>query len=445
MPVSVRSYLMAGAAAATATAIALTPVQVLPADVAVPAHLTSADQSHLTKAMIKLLAAAGTLPAAATSQRPAASVAPTVGTTPLAAVPGVGPQNAASDWLTGAYQGIQAWVDWGVTYGTDIAYWLAGWGVPFAYTIGAQTNIFYWSLIRPVSDNIFYQAVVPIVNDPLNLGVWVSGIGNAIRSSIPVVVNFGIAEFNYFFGWILPPLPPVPPNWPAAAAASAQPLAAAEKTALTALPNPTAALIPISATLDQKGKVDPTSAGQTETPAASDTSAKAETPAKTDPTTANTAQAGATDAGTTSPKTTDSKSTDPRATEPTTGDPKTADPKGDTPKSGSTADKGDGSATGTHPQGDNTSTKPADATTPSSDKTDTTKTDTTKSSASADKGDNNTGGTQSGKGGKAGNSDTAGKTKKADKSSGNSQSTGAGHSGSGQASSDHGAKSSGTD
>lgn len=177
MSVSIRSYVMAGAAAATATALALTPVQVVPADVAVPAHPTAV-QPHLTEAMVKLLAAASNMTPPA-PKLPAAGVVPKVGPNPLAAAPlaagpVVTPQNAASDWLTNAYTGIQAWVDWGVDYATDVLYWL-NWFVPFTGTIAAQTDIFYWTLIRPVSDNIFYQAVVPIVNDPLNLGVWVNG------------------------------------------------------------------------------------------------------------------------------------------------------------------------------------------------------------------------------------------------------------------------------
>lgn len=225
MTVSVRSYLIAGAAAATATTIALTPVQVTPADVAVPAHPTSA-QPQLTQAMVELLAAASRMTAAVPAPPKPAPVpgsAPVTGAAPALAAPNavvVGPQNAASDWLTQAYTSIQAWVDWGVNYGVDIAYWLAGWGVPFAGTIGAQTDIIYFQLIKPISDNIFYQLVVPVVNDPLNIFTWTNGIANTIGASVNTLINFGIAEFNYFFGWILPPLPPRPP-WPLAATAEA--------------------------------------------------------------------------------------------------------------------------------------------------------------------------------------------------------------------------------
>lgn len=223
MSTSVRSYLVAGAAAATATAIALTPVQAAPADIAVPAHPTSAEP-QLTQAMIDLLAAASRMTAAVAPKLPSESgTAPALGVAPAAAATGeVGVQNAASDWLTWAYTGIQGWVDWGVDYASDIAYWLGGWGVPFAGLIGAQIDMFYFDLIEPIANAVFYQAIVPIVNDPLNLAVWWNGIGSAIGSSIGTAINFGVQEFNYFFGWIFPPLPPPFPT-----VATTQTLAAA--------------------------------------------------------------------------------------------------------------------------------------------------------------------------------------------------------------------------
>lgn len=227
MSTSVRTYLVAGAAAATATAIALTPVQAAPADIAVPAHPTSA-QPELTQAMIDLLAAASRMTAAVAPKISSdSSAAPALGFAPAAAVTAdVAVQNAASDWLTSAYVFIQNWVDWGVDYASDIAYGLGGWGVPFAGLIGAQIDLFYFDLIKPIADAVFYQAIVPIVNDPLNLGVWINGIGSAIGSSIGEAINFGIQEFNYFFGWIIPPLPPFP------TVATTQTLAAAAPGAL---------------------------------------------------------------------------------------------------------------------------------------------------------------------------------------------------------------------
>ena len=50
-----------------------------------------------------------------------------------------------------------------------------------------------------------------MLNDPLNLGVWVGGAANAIGDSVIDAINFGIQEFNYFFGWAIPPVPPIGP------------------------------------------------------------------------------------------------------------------------------------------------------------------------------------------------------------------------------------------
>lgn len=225
MSTSVRSYLVAGAAAATATAIALAPVQAAPADIAVPAQPTST-QPQLTQAMVDLLAAASRM-TAAVAPRIASQTgdAPAAGVAPAAAVTGdVAVQNAASDWLTAGYEFIQYWVD----YGVELADWVLGW-IPGGWIIGDQINIFYGSLIRPVADAIFYQAVVPIVNDPLNLNTWWnSGVAIA-NATINGLISLGLNEAEYFLGWILPPLPPIPnPPWPFSTLATTQTLAASQ-------------------------------------------------------------------------------------------------------------------------------------------------------------------------------------------------------------------------
>jgi hypothetical protein len=110
MTVSVRAYLIAGAAAATATTIALTPLQVTPADIAVPAHPTSSAPA-LSQAMVELLAAASRMTAAVPAPprpAPVPGAGPTAGTAPTLATPNavaITPQNAASDWVTSAYLG----------------------------------------------------------------------------------------------------------------------------------------------------------------------------------------------------------------------------------------------------------------------------------------------------------------------------------------------------
>ncbi len=199
MDVSLRSVLTAGVTAVAATAIVAAPSVAPPP---VPAYST---------APVALTAVA----------TPSPGFVSAIEDNVAAAALAVEPQNAASDWLGSAYYGIQQWVDWGVSYAQEIAYWLGGWGVPFAWLIGDQIGIFYYSLIRPIADNIFEQLVVPVVNNPLNLVVWIDGIANAIGYSINDVINFGLQELDFFLGWILPPLPPPPPFWPFNAAASA--------------------------------------------------------------------------------------------------------------------------------------------------------------------------------------------------------------------------------
>ncbi|MBP2450704.1 hypothetical protein [Mycolicibacterium lutetiense] len=214
MTTSVRSYLVAGAAAATATAIALTPVQAAPADIAVPAHPAST-QPQLTQAMVDLLAAASRMTAAVAPKAPSHPGAPGLGVAPAAATTGdIGVQNAASDWLSSVWYGVQSWIDWGVNYAQDIAYWLGGWGVPFAWAIGDQIGIFYNALIKPIANGYFDHWLVPVVNDPLNPAVWWNGFVSTVGAAINAGVNFGVQEFNFFFGWILPPLPGPPPGWP---------------------------------------------------------------------------------------------------------------------------------------------------------------------------------------------------------------------------------------
>lgn len=225
MSASVRSYLVAGAAAATATAIALAPVQATPADIAVPAHPTTT-QPQLSQAMVDLLAAASRMTAAVTPKTPSLTgTEPALGVAPSAAVTGdVAVQNAASDWLTWAYEAIQYWVD----YGVDFAEYVLGW-VPGGWLIGDQVDIFYYDLIRPIANSVVYNLIDPVLNAPLNLGVWATGIGDVAWSVAAGLINTGIAEVNYFLGWILPPLPPLPfpplPPLPTAAQAMSAPLA----------------------------------------------------------------------------------------------------------------------------------------------------------------------------------------------------------------------------
>jgi hypothetical protein len=210
MTVSVRAYLIAGAAAATATTIALTPVQVTPADIAVPAHPTSTGPA-LSQAMVELLAAASRMTAAVPAPptpAPIPGAGPSTGAAPSLTTPNalvITPQNAASDWVTSAYQFIQYWVN----YGVDVAQWALGW-VPYGYLIGDQIGIVYDNLVVPIANTVVYNLINPVLNAPLNLGVWANGIADVAWSVVAGAINTGIAEANYFLGWVLPPLPPLP-------------------------------------------------------------------------------------------------------------------------------------------------------------------------------------------------------------------------------------------
>jgi hypothetical protein len=177
--------------------------------------------------MVELLAAASRMTAAVpTPSKPA----PVPGGAPTTAAPAlatpnavvVAPQNAASDFVTSAYQFIQYWVD----YGVELADWALGW-IPGGYLIGDQINIFYFNLVRPVADTVVYNLINPVLNAPLNLSVWANGIVDVGWSVVAGAVNTGIAEANYFLGWILPPLPSLPfPPLPFAATAQTTALSA---------------------------------------------------------------------------------------------------------------------------------------------------------------------------------------------------------------------------
>ncbi|OPX05691.1 hypothetical protein B1790_30900 [Mycobacterium sp. AT1] len=164
--------------------------------------------------------------------------------------------NAASDAIVAGYQFLRYWV----TYGVQLADYVLGF-VPFGYAIADQVNIVYYNLVLPISDSIVYQLVVPVVNDPLNLASYVNGLVAVGQTSVNALINTGVAEFNYFFGWLIPPLPPRPlavarempvveeasevqeiqeaPEGGEAPAPGAEPSASAEPTKTTAEPTKT--------------------------------------------------------------------------------------------------------------------------------------------------------------------------------------------------------------
>jgi hypothetical protein len=197
MQISARSVLMSGMATLTASAIALTPVQALPRDIAVPAT-NAAVQQVPSQQLVDLLAAVQRLapnpPGAASLVEQQA--APTAG---LLAFPGLG--NA----IINTYNVIEPWV----AYGVDWAAYAAGWIPWVGWIAAAQINIFYDALIEPIARTITY-----------NIAYWIGGSKNffqALNDGILDSANAGIGFLNAEINWgwgLLPPLPFPPPQIP---------------------------------------------------------------------------------------------------------------------------------------------------------------------------------------------------------------------------------------
>ncbi|MDF3338457.1 hypothetical protein P3H80_13555 [Mycolicibacterium septicum] len=228
MSTSVRSYLVAGAAAATATAIALAPVQAAPADIAVPAHPTST-QPQLTQAMVDLLAAASRMTAAVAPKLPSQSG--------NAAAPGVAPSGAVTTGATAAptaiaiapnlantidqiYVDVEPWVQWGFEVGASALGWIpwvGGWAgglLMDAYNFGQSL----------VASGVF------------NFTDWLRGDGGIIQNladfgvdAVLAVAWLGIDVVGTFIPLPPIPLPPRPPlQGPFLASTLAAPTAALE-------------------------------------------------------------------------------------------------------------------------------------------------------------------------------------------------------------------------
>ncbi|OMC35021.1 hypothetical protein A5740_08480 [Mycobacterium sp. GA-1841] len=221
MPISVRSYLVAGAAAATATAIAVTPIHVAPADIAVPAHPTST-QPQLTQAMIDLLAAASRMTAAVTP-KPSSGGAPALGVAPAAAVTApVTPQPTAiaiapnlANTIDQLYGDIEPWVQ----YGFEVAASILGW-VPW---VGG------WAGGLLMDGYTFGESLV--ASGVYNFTDWLRGDGGIVTNladfgvdAVLAVAWLGLDVVNTFIPLPPIPLPPRPPlQGPFAAAALAAP------------------------------------------------------------------------------------------------------------------------------------------------------------------------------------------------------------------------------
>jgi hypothetical protein len=253
MTVSVRSYLTVGVAALAASAVAVAPVHA-PAQqsVGTAAVRISAAVQPLLQRVGTAAAVLGLVSASApTTPKPAAASA---GATPQASATA----NATGDWVANAWNFADYWI----SYGADLTQYVLGWVWPLSL-IGDQAPILWYNLGSPIGDATVYGLIIPVLNDPLNWSVWSAGLTTVAQTTVTALVNTGVAEFNYFLGWLIPPLPPLPfPPLPIAAVpAKAGPAAAAaltaEVTAPTASPrtaNPAHALrTPLVAAVEDAG------------------------------------------------------------------------------------------------------------------------------------------------------------------------------------------------
>jgi hypothetical protein len=202
MSMSLRSHLVAGVAAVATTALIASPttVQTYPSALANEPVVTARVD---LAASVKPIVLEPLRPEQVATARAVISRIDPESTFAAAAV--AAPQNSASDWVTGAYQWLQYWVN----YGVELADYVLQF-VPFGYFIGDQITIFYDFLITPIADSVVYGLINPVLNDPLNLSTWTNGINTVASTTVTSLINTAIVEFNYFFGWLIPPLPPLP-------------------------------------------------------------------------------------------------------------------------------------------------------------------------------------------------------------------------------------------
>lgn len=228
MSVSLRSHFVTGVAAVAAAALVASPTTASPHPLIQPTERAVTARVDLAASVKPIILEPLRPEQLATARDAIRRIDPESTFATAAAAPAPAPANAASDWLTGAYQWVQYWV----SYGVDLADYVLGF-IPFGYFIGDQINIFYDFLITPIADSVVYGLINPILNDPLNLSTWVNGLVNVGQTAITAAINTGIVEFNYFFGWLIPPLPPLPiPPFPLAAVQTVTPLETVEDVSL---------------------------------------------------------------------------------------------------------------------------------------------------------------------------------------------------------------------
>jgi hypothetical protein len=199
MTVSTRSYLAAGLAAATLSAVAVVPVT-MPAISSV--NLASIQLSAAALPLIQP-ADAGSMLGVAATESPESAV--TAAANPVAAATG-----STGDMIINAYNALQPWVQWGFELGAwAVSYlpWPLGW-------LGQQVNIAY-DTGQPIVQALVYSFAFLIDGQIDLIGpILVNGVNTA-------VTNLVEGEIAWVLGFF-PPLPPVPvfPVFPTAAVAA---------------------------------------------------------------------------------------------------------------------------------------------------------------------------------------------------------------------------------
>jgi hypothetical protein len=197
MTVSVRSYLAAGLAAATMSAVAVIPVTLPRIDaVTLPSIELSAAVLPLVQ---PVTAAAGAVLGTAT---PAAAA--TAAADPVAAATG-----STGDMIINAYNALEPWVQWGfevAAWAVSYLPWPLGW-------LGQQINIAY-DTGEPIVQALVYSFAFLIDGQVDLIGPILT---NGVNTAVTNLVQGEIAWVLGFF----PPLPPGPvlPVFPTAAAA----------------------------------------------------------------------------------------------------------------------------------------------------------------------------------------------------------------------------------
>lgn len=197
-----RSQLAAGMAALAVSAVALSPAAMPVRDTGPDASTRSVDlASSVRPIVLEPLRPDRVAVARDAIERLDPEAAALIPAPPADPVP----LNAASDGINAAYQWLQGWVN----YGVELTQYVLQF-IPYGYLIGDQVGIVYYDLVVPIADSVVYDLIDQVVNDPLNIWSYVNGIGAVAATTVASFINLGIAELNYFFGWLIPPIPPIP-------------------------------------------------------------------------------------------------------------------------------------------------------------------------------------------------------------------------------------------